>query len=148
MASPASNLIVDASVATKWHLTDEDEVEKALLVLERFANGEIVLWAPEQIRYEVPSAITAATLGSQPRVSREVARQSIEKFLALGLSVAGSSTLMLAAFDLVHQQGCAFYDALYLALAEEMGLPFITADWRLYLRIRQLPYVIWLGDYS
>lgn len=147
MANPADALVVDASVATKWHLMDEEEADKALLLLERFASGEFTLWAPEQIRYEVPSAITAATLGATPRLPRAVARQSIEKFLALGLSVVNDAELMVSAFDLVHQHGCAFYDALYLALAEQLGIPFITADWKLYLRIRRLPYVIWLGDF-
>src|SRR2546421_8891459 len=115
MAALANALVVDASVAAKWHLTDESDVDEALYLLERFANGEIALWAPEQIRYEVPSAITAATLGQHPRLSRDVARQAIEHFLALGLTTVDYAEIMVPAFDLVHEHRCAICEALYLA---------------------------------
>ncbi len=47
---------------------------------------------------------------------------------------------------LAHQHGCAFCDALYLALAQRLGIPFITADRRLHQRIGHLPDVVWLAD--
>ena len=69
MASPApSALVVDASVAVKWHLGDEEHADQAVQLLQRFAQGDVELLAPTQIRYEVPSAITAATLGTTPFV--------------------------------------------------------------------------------
>ena len=55
--------------------------------------------------------------------------------------------LFVLAYDLVHEYGCAFYDALYLALAQEMGVSFITADGRLYRRVRAIPTVLWIGDF-
>jgi predicted nucleic acid-binding protein len=148
MAAPARALVVDASVAAKWHLVDEEESDKALAVLERFADGDLILWAPDQIRYEVPSAITVATAGRNPRMDVAVGRQAIEQFLALGLSTASDANLILAAYDLVHLHGCALYDALYVALAERLGIPLVTADRRLFNRVRHLPYVVWIGDYD
>lgn len=46
-----------------------------------------------------------------------------------------------------HRYGCALYDALYLALAQQLGLPFVTADAKLYRLIRARPEVVWIGDY-
>lgn len=41
----------------------------------------------------------------------------------------------------------ALYDAVYLALAQELGFGFVTADAELYRRARDdLPYVAWIGD--
>jgi predicted nucleic acid-binding protein len=148
MAGPANALVVDASVAAKWHLVDEEESDKALALLERFANGAVALWAPDQIRYEVPSAITVATTGRNPRLQVTVGRQAIEKFLSLGLSTVNDTELIVAAYDLVHLHGCAMYDALYLALAERLGVPLITADRRLYNRVGHLTHVLWIGDYD
>src|SRR5262245_20825821 len=148
MASPGLEaLVVDASVATKWHLTDEDHAAEALDILERFARGELTLVAPEQIRYEVPSAIAAATLGTGARLPVDLARLAIEKFLALGIETRRGDDLILAAYPLVHQHGIAFYDALYLALAQQLALPLVLADRRLHQRIRDLPEVVWIGDY-
>ncbi len=53
---PVSALVLDASVAVKWHLKDEDYAAEAALLLEDFGQGELELVAPAQIRYEVPSA--------------------------------------------------------------------------------------------
>lgn len=39
------------------------------------------------------------------------------------------------------------YDGLYLALAQQLHIPFITADNKLYQRIKNRSDVIWLGDY-
>lgn len=141
-------LIVDASVAVKWHLADEDNADKAALLLARFAQGQADLLAPAQIRYEVPSAITIATRGQAPRLTQEQGAEAIEEFLSLGLTTIDMDELILAAYSLVSRHGCAFYDALYLALADATSLRFITADHTLYQRIRHLPHVIWIEDYA
>jgi predicted nucleic acid-binding protein len=141
-------LVVDASVAAKWHLKDEEEADKALLLLQRFTQGKVELFAPDYIRYEVAAAITFASSGRRPRIQPELAREAIEAFLALGLNTLNSNQLILESFPLVQQYNCALYDGLYLALKNRLNLPFITADGKLYQRIRHLPAIIWLGDYS
>jgi predicted nucleic acid-binding protein len=141
-------LVVDASVAAKWHLKDEEEADKALLLLQRFTQGKVELFAPDYIRYEVAAAITFASSGRRPRIQPELAREAIAAFLALGLNTLNSNQLILESFPLVHQYNCALYDGFYLALKNRLNLPFITADRKLYLRIQHLPAIIWLGDYS
>lgn len=147
MPQLAETLVVDASVAAKWHLTDEEYADKATLILTRFAQGQVELLAPDHIRYEVPSAITVATQGRKPRITQEQGKEAIEEFLALGLKTVSDEELILAAYLLVHQYGCALYDALYLALAQRLTFPLITADHKLYQRVKHLPYVLWIGDY-
>ncbi|MBI4494623.1 MAG: type II toxin-antitoxin system VapC family toxin [Chloroflexi bacterium] len=148
MADLARAVVVDASVAAKWHLADEEGADRALLLLDRFAFGQTALVAPGQIRYEVPSAITVATLGRAPRLTTTQGKQAVEKFLALRLQTFSDEDLILAAYSLVHQHRCAFYDALYLALAQRLDIPFVTADAKLYRAIGHLPHVLWIGDYS
>jgi predicted nucleic acid-binding protein len=148
MEQAAEALVVDASLAVKWHLLDEEHAQEAALLLRRFMQGEIDLVAPTHLRYEVPSAIIVATLGRDPRLTAQQGREAIEDFLALGLRTVNTDTLILAAYPLVHQYGIAFYDALYLALSQQLDLPFITADGKLYQRLSQLPSVIWIGDYA
>jgi predicted nucleic acid-binding protein len=140
-------LVVDASVAVKWHLPDEDDADRALLLLDAFQRGLTDLLAPYHIRYEVGSAITVATLGRRPRLSRQSGELATAEFLALRLRTYTDRNLIPTAFALVHAHGCAFYDALYLALAQRLGIPFITADCRFHQRLGHLPDVIWLTDY-
>lgn len=56
--------------------------------------------------------------------------------------------LVLAAYNAAQTYGCAYYDGLYLALAERLGVRFVLADRRFYDLIRHLPFVVWLSDYD
>ena len=153
MVTPTETLVVDASVATKWYLTDEADAELALRLLTSFGRGALALVAPQQIRSEVPSAITVATRtilrGQQhPRQTVAQGARAIADFLALDLPTVDDNELVMAAYEVAQQYGCAFYDGLYLALAQRLGVRFILADQRFYALIRQLPFVVWLGDYD
>lgn len=143
----AEALVVDASVAVKWHLPDEDDVAAANRLLVAFAAGDLGLVAPDVIHLEVASAITAATLGNRPRISTAEGRAAIAAFLGTAIDTRPGSDLVIAAFGLVQAHGCAFYDALYLALAQRLRLPFVTADRRFYRRTGHLPEVVMLADY-
>ena len=148
MAEAAEAVVVDASVATKWHLRDEQGADKALLLLRRFMQGHAEVWAPNHIRYEVPAAIARATRGSRPRVAPSLGRQAIEAFLALGLHTLDTDELILQAYALAHQYGCSFYDTLYLALAERLSVSLLTADESFYHAVRSHPLVVRMADYS
>ena len=146
MTGPAAELVVDASVAVKWHLRDEDLVAEADKAAVKAVAGNLIPHAPDYIYVEVCAAIAFASTGNKPRISPAQAQLEIASFLTTPLRVTPSAELALDAFALVHRHGCAFYDALYLALANRLGISFITADHRLYQHIRRLPNVIWLGD--
>ncbi len=147
MVDPA-RAVVDASVAVKWHLKDEEYSQESALLLTRFAQGQLELIAPFHIAYEVASAVSVATLGQQPRLSQAEGRDAIEEFLALGISLIHDDRLILEAYPIVHRHRCAFYDALYLALAQRLSIPLVIADRRLHQRVGHLPDVVWIGDYS
>lgn len=106
------------------------------------------LLAPSQLRYEVASAITAATLGREPRLPRDEARAAILEFLALGVREVSDDEILLDAHGLVHEYGCAYYDALYLALAIRHDARVVVADARFYRKVAEHPLVIWIGDYK
>lgn len=147
MTSPSKTLVVDASVAVKWHLKDEEYAAESAHLLRQYARGEVELIAPAQIGYEVGAAISVATIGQNPRLTREQGREAIEEFLALGIRTTSEPGLILDAFDLLHRYGIALYDALYLALSRGLRIPLVHADRRLQQRIGQLPDVVWIGDY-
>ena len=52
--------VLDASVAAKWFLDDEEFIDLARSFLERFLKGEIEFFAPTIIKYEVGHLLTKA----------------------------------------------------------------------------------------
>lgn len=69
MAQNTEALVIDASVAVKWALLDEEHAGQARMLLVRALQGTLTFIAPGHIRYEVPSAIWAATRGARPRLT-------------------------------------------------------------------------------
>ncbi len=150
MLARADRLVADASVVVKWYLpeVDESHADLALVLYAQFQAGTVRLIAPTQIRFELTSAITAATLGARPRFSVSQAQAAITDFLNLPLPTFADAPLLTAGFLLARQYGIAFYDAVYLALAQREQVRLITADRKCYNRIAHLPDVLWLGDWQ
>jgi predicted nucleic acid-binding protein len=147
-AQAADRLVPDASVAFKWHIADEPDTVRAVAVLAAYTAGDLALVAPDHFRYEVPAALRAATRRRPPRLSREQADQAVAEFLGFAIPTVTDDALVTDALAVSFSNDCGFYDALYVALAHRLGIPFLTADAKLYQQVRQLPDVLWLGDWQ
>jgi predicted nucleic acid-binding protein len=145
MAEAADQLVLDASIAVAWHLKDEDHSDLARQLLTALTGGELQFVAPEHIRYEVPNAITVAA--NRSRLSQAEARLALAEFIDLEIPTVTDDALLVAAQSLAFHYGCAFYDGLYLALAERLNLRVITADRKLYNLVATHPLVLWITDY-
>ncbi|MGI8549862.1 MAG: type II toxin-antitoxin system VapC family toxin [Dehalococcoidia bacterium] len=143
----ADAYVLDASVAVKWHLPDEDLLVPAWQLVRQFGRGEFALFAPEQIRYEVPNAIPVAVQRRPARLTTEEGQSAVAEFLSLQITTFSDTALLTDAYSFALQYGCAFYDAFYLALALRTNRPLVTADRRPYQHIGSLPLVIWLGNW-
>lgn len=147
MAEAPDALVVDASVAAQWYLRDEEDAFRSAAVLEAFVAGSLRLVAPDQIRYEIASAMMVASRTTPPRLAEGQAQQAVATFLRLGVPTVNDDALVAAGFAAAAFHGCAFYDGLYLALAQRLNLPLITSDRRLYRRIGHLPNIIWIANW-
>lgn len=134
-------LVVDASVAVKWY-AEEDETEKALRVRDSQFNGSSNLYAPDLIVYEVANA-----LSEHPRITPRSMKSSVESLLELDIDMASpSSDLVIEAARIAVDLGVSVYDATYLALSDYVGASFVTADKRLFKRVKDEFSVFLLGD--
>jgi predicted nucleic acid-binding protein len=149
MATPPNppRYVVDASIVSKWHLRDEQHVDRADAILFAFQAGRIDLIAPDHLRYEVPSAIRKGVRTG--RLMSHQARTAISDFLNWGLPTVGGDGLIPAAYDQPVRFGCSFYDGLYLALSDAIGCPLLHADDHLRNALGGgFPSAIWIEDWS
>jgi predicted nucleic acid-binding protein len=143
-------IVIDASVATKWLLRDEDQLEAADRLLGERDEGRLRLTAPEQIEVEVANSIRKAVLNG--RLSLTDGEAALDRWLRLArgkLELASNTALLPEALMRSVALGTTLFDALYLVVAEAFGLDLVTADER-FLRspAGALPFVFALSRYS
>lgn len=124
-------VVIDSSVAYKWFSQeDEGHVAEALFYLWRHHDAAITLVAPDTLLIEIANALRGSTL--QPDETLDL----IDAFGSLTIELHESSPKRLrAATELSYRHGISVYDALFLALAEELDCPLVTADRRAFGRI-------------
>lgn len=117
--------VVDASVAAKWLAPELDSPQAEALLTEDlivpdllYAEVGNILWK-KQLRGEMDGA--TALVGARWLLQVPLQVHSSESLLADALAMA------------LHLQHPA-YDCFYLALAQRVGAPLVTADRRLHAR--------------
>jgi predicted nucleic acid-binding protein len=138
--------VIDASVAAKWYLRDEELLVEADRFQQQAAAGILPISAPHVSRHEV--ANTLATAIRSGRTTEELARVSLSAYVALPVSLeADPEWLLQRARQFAVRFSIAIYDATYLALGEAAGAAVVTADRKLCDLVRDdLSFVRWLGD--
>lgn len=126
-------LLIDASVAFKWFVV-EDGSEAALRIA---ASGEPLI-APDAILAEVANAAWASV---------RLGRLTRAQLLAIATALPGyfeeltaNRPLLQRAVDIAATLDHPVYDCLYLALAERVRSPLITADRRLAAKTAGTPW--------
>lgn len=118
--------VIDASVALKWFLREE-ESQGADSIFHAFLANKIELLAPDILVLEVANTLWKhAILGNQLRP--EEARSIFHDFLTLPLNLQESTSLATQALKMAVELRHPIYDTLYCALAKENDCEFITAD--------------------
>lgn len=131
MIEPLPRAIVpDASVILKWVLDDEDEVSTAAArdLLDRSFSDDLNLFVPQLWLYEVGNVL-----------SRKQPAEAANLLLALRqlrmTEIRLDATAVERTCELTGNFGVSFYDASYLAVAEQQKAVLVTADGRFRRRL-------------
>jgi len=131
-------------VAFKWLIPDsaEDDVPAAKTLLVEHMEGRAKIIIPSLLYYEVGNIL----LFGRSRPPIEETGEALTDLFSIPLEVV-PPTLVSAnvTLRLASRRGLSYYDATYLALAEMLECPLITADRRLAERARATGYVRLLG---
>ena len=123
--------LLDASVALRWFVEQPGSTH-AHRWLDRFAGDPELFVAPDLCRFEVHGGLARL----QPRRDPGWAAACFERFERLGVrTLPTTMTLFRRALDMARTLRIGGYDAVYLAHAEELGIPWLTADSRALRRL-------------
>jgi len=115
--------VVDASVLTKWFMEEEDR-DLALGLRELHTSGRSALFVSELTFLEILNAIRYG-----PKAKEEDGAEALHVLENLHLQVKPTNfELLRKANAIAWAYKVTIYDATYVALAEQVGYPLITAD--------------------
>lgn len=136
-------IVIDASVAIKW-FTQEEHKDKALLLRDSFIKEELDIIFPDLILYEISNA-----LRYNPNFSQKDVKDSIGSILDMDITITTpSESILNEAIHIAFTKSITIYDAVYIALASELSCHFITADEKLYRKVKDLSFIFLLADYN
>ncbi len=140
-------VVLDASVILKWYLADETDGQKALGLLNAYISDELEVFSPSLLEYEVINGLFIAH--KRGRMEKEKILFAIGGFIDLDITMKPLSDFYPNVLNYCRVYNLSVYDGSYLALADGLRIPFVTADRRLYHAVtRHLKWVKWLGDIS
>ena len=134
-------LILDASVIVKWFTKEEDR-DKAVRLREDFFKGKLEIVLPDLVLYEIANA-----LRYNPNIDSNDVIDAISSILDMEIEiVVPQSSILRKAIEIAFEKKISFYDSFYIALASEIDFGFVTADEKLYNKIKDLGNVHLLKD--
>lgn len=130
MSYAFSEALLDTSVAVKWFVPEEDS-KKALSLRHAQEDHELQLYAPEVLLMELANALRYSSEFS----AREVTEALETPFDLNILLIPFSLDALNSAVTLSLKHDLAVYDSYFLALAQAMEIPLITADRKMLSRL-------------
>jgi predicted nucleic acid-binding protein len=124
-----SAAVADASVLFKTLVQETDSDQADAFV----ASSHVVV--PELVYAEIGNAIWARV--HDRRLTTEIAVDLIDAFTAAAFDVRSNRPHIRRAFAIAAAVGHPIYDCLYLALAESLDVPLVTADKRFLAAVRR-----------
>ena len=140
------SVVVDASLAVKW-LVEEDDTDKAHAALQSWVARDIARIAPHLMPFEVANALHRRVVRGELNVGDST--RMMARLLESRLEFHQPPGLHVRALQLASQlKQSAAYDAHYLALAESVGCELWTADERFYRAASSsVGNLRWIGDF-
>lgn len=133
-------LVLDASVVLKWFLPEE-ESPQAQKLRQAHLKGETFIYAPSLLIFEVANALVTKKKLTESEVEKAL---SIFFFTDLNF-IEFSQILTNRTARTARKYELSIYDASYITLAQVLSSKFITADRKLFEKVKSLEFIEPLG---
>src|SRR5438552_7177726 len=124
-----SDTVVDSSVVVKWIMPEPDSAQADRLITDVALQGERLL-VLDLAFVEVTNAIWKRY--HRGLATLDETRQFLDKLLRILIHVEPAVRLLKPALEIAAKYHRAVFDALFVALCQDLGLQGLTADEPLY----------------
>jgi predicted nucleic acid-binding protein len=130
-------IVLDASVVLKWIFDDEDGGEQAAGFKDAHVSGHEIVAVPDLLFYEIGNVLATKTRLSETGIAEAFSLLwdfSLERF-DLGLEEFRGSLALARKYKIT------LYDAVYVELSRRLKCTFVTADRKLYEKVKSIKTV-------
>jgi len=115
---------------------------RALQLRNDFRERKIDLLCPELLIYEI-----ANVLRYKEDLEERLILKAIISIYEMEILMLVNQKIMESAVRLALEYGITVYDSTYLSFAQQLGCHLITADKKLFQKIKDLPGIIYISEY-
>jgi predicted nucleic acid-binding protein len=120
-----THLLLDTSVLVKWlHHEDEGELVEAFALRRAHVSGQVSAHVTDLAIFEIGNVLLRALRWD----ADDVADQLDDLHVILGPPLAVTRSAHRVAAGLAAAHRLTFYDASWAAMAQELGIPLVSAD--------------------
>jgi len=135
------NIVLDSSVIAKWFFEEENR-EKAIHLRQLHKQTDIAIKVPSLLLFELGNIFL-----NKKAFNKQFFNESISTLFSINLQFVESSNILNIIFTTATDYKLTFYDATYVALAQNLKCDFITADKKLYQKTKKLKFVKLLSNF-
>ena len=136
-------LVADTSVIIKWIDQQEEDSQKANLILEAIHKREIELVLPHFAQLEI-----ANILQQTKKFSQERTKEGLVNFFGLDpIFVTLGKRNLLDILKIGYEAGITPYDSSFIFAADSNNIPLFTADYKHHQKSIS-PNIIWLSEWN
>lgn len=135
--------VIDASVLIKLFLREENSADVQFIIGRYLEDDSSSLLAVPDLTY-IECANILWQKSRKGAYTFPVAREALAQLRLLALPTTPTMELMERALEIFHAHDVSAYDACYVALAEKLHAPLLTADAKLAERMTASPHRVML----
>jgi predicted nucleic acid-binding protein len=130
-------IVLDTSVVLKWIFNDEAGSDRAIRLKDSHIAGYEIICVPDLLFYEIGNVLATKTRLSETSIVEAFSllwNFSLERF-DLGFEEFQGGLVLSRKYEIT------MYDAAYIELARRLKCNFVTADKKLYAKVKNIKSV-------
>jgi predicted nucleic acid-binding protein len=137
--------VLDTSVVIKWFSGHgESDLEHALRLRDAIITEDCSITVPDLLFYELANA-----LRHNPNFTYDDVKDAVMALNDMGFVVKEAHSELLArSLEIAFEFNTTVYDSYFMALAESLGLAFVTADYRFQEKVKKAGNIVRLDKIS
>ncbi len=136
-------IVIDTSIIVKW-FSEEKYTEEALEIRENIRHKHEVGVFPDLLLYELSNA-----LRYNPNFEEDDVKKAIRSILEMDMEIINlTSDILNDSVSLAFHNDITIYDSSYIALARELDVELVTADKKLYKKVKDFDRVNFIDKFK